>query len=365
MAQLNIEIFPHPSFLNRATQFQKKYNLVNILVPGDQKYSRRNLRSYSSRTCRFCGLSYPNTPFSNYSHLLPQMIGNTNLYSDFECDKCNETFSRFENDLAGFLGVSRSITGLSGEKQATGFSGRKIGVKSRSFVGDNILIIAPEDAQREGTTTTLTYLKNSFTPANVYKALLKCALSLLKEEEIRENYTHAIDYLSGRGVIMSGAVISGYQLSFKANMPLHVYIFHKKVLEDHVPTYVMCFYFQNHIITFPIPFDEVNNAGVSEQDIILPPPYFANEDALTALMPVPFIRDMCSIDKVEDEEDKIIIQVDPESLTNLSRYDPVTDTHEDAEYNLDIPKYIILTKDGVTIDPKNLSAFIKKQMEGK
>lgn len=363
MSQDTFSIFSHPDFEDRATQFQEKYDLVDFLITGDSRYSKRNLRPYSNRNCRFCGLSNPDTKFFDLSHLLPQMIGNTNLYSDFECDKCNKFFSGLENDLGAFLGVSRSITGLSGDKRAPGFVGRKLGAKSRSFVGDNILIIAPEDVKREGTKTTITYIKNAFTPANVYKALLKCVLSLLKDEELKENYARGIDYLSGKGVITSGAVISGYQLSFRTNMPLHVYTFRKKIKEDQIPTHVMCFYFQNHIITFPVPLDE--QGYVYSSDIFLPPPYFASEQDMTTLNPLPFLRDMSSIAKVDNEEDNIIIQLDPKSLTDLYRYDPATDTSEEVEYNPGKPRYIILTKDDVTIDPKALSAFIQEQMEEK
>ncbi|HSY61040.1 MAG TPA: hypothetical protein VK796_04145, partial [Cytophaga sp.] len=179
MEQAALDIFPHPDFADRAKLFFNKYELLTIKGPGNPNYSKRRLKKYKDRTCRFCGRSFPVTNFYNYSHLLPQLIGNGDMYSDFECDECNVIFSSYENDLAEFLGISRSITGMSGTKKTHGFVARKLSAKSRSFIGNNILIIAPEDLKREGNKTMITYTKNPFTPANVYRSFLKSALSLL------------------------------------------------------------------------------------------------------------------------------------------------------------------------------------------
>lgn len=365
MEMQTLHIFSHPGFDTWAKQFYDKYNLVDIITVGDSRYSKRNLRGYSIRICRFCGLSYPDTKFSNLSHLLPQMIGNTNLYSDFECDKCNAKFSGFENDLAGFLGISRSITGLSDEKQAPGFAGRRIGAKSRSYIGSNILIIAPEDVKKEGDKTTISYIKNAFTPSNVYKALFKCALSLLSDNEVNTNYRLALRYLAGKYAINNGAVITGYQLSFQTNFSLRVYIFRKKSNEDRIPTHVMCFQFQNHIISFPLPLHRADLCNASESEILFPPPYFTNEKDMITSMPVHFLRDMSSSVKIDDEEENFFFQLEPESLKDLCRYDPNTGKYEKVDYGSTTTKYIIVFKDGATVDPDTLIPFIKEQMEGK
>ncbi|RYZ62995.1 MAG: hypothetical protein EOP09_18300, partial [Proteobacteria bacterium] len=110
------------------------------------------------------------------------------MYSDFECDECNAYFSGLENDLAAYLGVSRSIAGLQSQKRAPGFSARRLKAKSRSFIGDNILIIAPEDLKSDGNSTSFTYTKNPYTPSLVYKALLKSGLSLLDDAIVKERY---------------------------------------------------------------------------------------------------------------------------------------------------------------------------------
>jgi hypothetical protein len=151
---------------------------------GEDAYSKRALRGYTSRSCLFCGRSYPEAPFKTLAHLAPQLIGNSNLYSDFECDDCNKVFSELEGDLAAFLGVSRSIVGVGKDKKTVGFKGRRLTAKSRSFMGEYILIVSPEEIETVGGTSTLKYTKNPFSPIAVYRAMLKVSLSLLGPEHV-------------------------------------------------------------------------------------------------------------------------------------------------------------------------------------
>jgi hypothetical protein len=363
MEQQILDIFAHPIFENRAKLFDERYDLIDIKGNDDPVYSKRNLKGFSCRTCRFCGRSYPDTTFSNYSHLQPKLIGNRNMYSDFECDRCNGYFSSLENDLAYYLGISRSITGLNGNKNVPGFSARRLHAKSRSFIGNNILIIAPEDYEREGNKITIRYVKNPYVPANVFKALLKSALSILDEREVKENYGHAIDYLMGKSLISQGALIAGYKLSFQLSLPFHVYHFQKKNKEDNIPTHVMVFHFQNHIIAFPVPLHRQDiPLYKTKYNIIMPPPYFTNMGNMEIAMPAPFQSDLSSINEVSDEEELINLILSENSLKDTWKYDPVTDQSVQEVYNPAGIKYLIFTKEGVTVNPRELSAFIEEQM---
>jgi hypothetical protein len=305
---------------------------------GDRRYSKRNLKGYSIRTCRFCQRSYPEAAFLNYSHLLPQLIGNPNLYSDFECDDCNALFSSFENDLASYLGVARSIVGLQGQKRAPGFLARKMQVKSRSFIGDNILILSPEDVKIDGNTTSITYTKNPYIPSKVYKALLKSALSLLNGKDIKDKYKHALAYLMGRIGMTEGALIGGYNLPFVMNMPIHVFCFQKINSKDKIPDHVICFNFQNRIIIFPIPSD-VDNEPSDDWKIIFPPPYFMNQTMMENAHPVPFVQKLLSTHPISDEYETITFQIDPELLENMWCYDPATNEMQQKGFDRSGVKY--------------------------
>lgn len=365
MEQLTFDLLSHPDFNDRAKEFYNNYDLVKVTVPGDPNLSKRSLQRSSERTCIFCNRTHPATTFSNYSHLVPQLMGNKDLYSDFECDKCNEKFSLFENDLAEFLGVSRSVTGVFGSARTLGFKARKLRTKSRSFIGDNILIIAPEDLRREGEKTTISYTKNPYVPANVYKALLKSALSLLGKSEIIQNYPLAIEYLVGKKVLQQGASISGYRLSFLINLPLHIYHFKKRIPNEKVPTDVMIFNFQNHIIALPIFLHNKDMAtNYDLYNVVIPPPYFFDQATMAKAMPVSFMTDLYSTEKVTDDEESLSLVLDPESLKNSVSYNPETQKIERTENGNNGIKYLILTKGNVTIDPKAFSTFIKEQTEG-
>ena len=81
-------------------------------------------------------------------------------------------------------------------------------------------------------------------------------------------------------------------------------------------------------------------------------------------MPVPYFRDLSSTTQVLDEEETFTIQLDTNVSENTWCYDPLTDKHEQKPHNLDDLQYMVIARNGVTIDPKELSAFIDKQMNG-
>ncbi|MCW3108918.1 MAG: endonuclease [Segetibacter sp.] len=357
-----LTLIPHPDFFEKAELFLDKYELSCVVIGGDERYSKRNLKGYSFRTCRFCQGSYPDVTFSNYSHLLPQLIGNTNLYSDFECDDCNAMFSGYENDLAEYLAISRSIVGLQGQKKAASFTARKMKAKSRSFIGDNILILAPEDVKMDGNTTSISYIKNPYIPSKVYKAILKSALSLLGDDDIERNCRAARAYLMNTISMKDGAFITGYRLPFTINLPLHVFCFTKKNQDDRIPDHLICFNFQNHILSIPLPSDELAKPG--DLNVVIPPPYFINQEIMKQSHPISFMHDLSSDIQVLDDEEIISFQMDPKDLENMSCYDPVTDTHAQRPFDRSGIKHIIITKEGVAVDPKELSKFITEQLEG-
>jgi hypothetical protein len=97
-------------YKNAFENFYTYYEVEDLIL--DVEDSRRKLKKRSERTCRFCNKSVPEASFKNTSHLVPSMMGNRYLLSDFECDACNSLFSGYENDLANYLGVERSFNPL-------------------------------------------------------------------------------------------------------------------------------------------------------------------------------------------------------------------------------------------------------------
>ena len=99
---------------SKADQFFSKYELKYKFDTNIDK--KRYLGKNNNKICRFCDKTEPNTSFKKDAHVIPQLIGNHKLLSNFECDICNDLFSIFENSLASYLGPLRTIAGIVGRK---------------------------------------------------------------------------------------------------------------------------------------------------------------------------------------------------------------------------------------------------------
>lgn len=66
--------------------------------------------------CRFCGKARPEVKYRKDAHVIPQLLGNRNVLSKMECDSCNEHFSMYENSLASYIGLFRTMARLPGQR---------------------------------------------------------------------------------------------------------------------------------------------------------------------------------------------------------------------------------------------------------
>lgn len=142
----------------------------------------------SKGTCRYCGKVVGNTKFSKVAHSLPELIGNKFLFSMDECDECNEYFDKnLENNLANFLGVSRTICQVRGKKGIPKYkskSGERIEV-----IGRDLLIIENHDSSlidvnKDTETVSIQAEYKTYVPVQVYKCFVKMAISIFPEKEL-------------------------------------------------------------------------------------------------------------------------------------------------------------------------------------
>ena len=143
------------------------------------------------RKCRFCS----NTDvkcFRKTAHAIPEFLGNKCIVSLDECDHCNNKFSKYESELASFLGPYLAMGKIKGKRglpkvKGVGFeltrSDKKISISSHKDINDAIYF--------DPFTNTLKLRahlpKHKFVPRDAYKALCKIALSILPEDEL-ENF---------------------------------------------------------------------------------------------------------------------------------------------------------------------------------
>ncbi len=337
---------------------------------GDNKYAEKQLKKRGERVCRFCKKDSHQTTFKNDAHLVSKFLGNTTMFSDFECDKCNSLFSGYETDLSYFLGVGRSFLGLKEAKKAPGLITDDVIIKSRIFKGHNILILSSkifdnqdQVEQRRAGTVSIEYTKSSYTPLKVYKALLKSAISILPAEVAIRDYTAAISYLMSSSSC-TGPMIYGYQFPFNINMPLHIQLFAKRDKNELIPTHVAGFYFKNQIIFFPLLFN-IADIALSDREIEMPlaPPFFLSGNTIVEITPNFFQNDLSTSEKKDDDRETVTLKIDPTIYQSLSGYDPVNDVFYEGPYDPANTKYLIFSDDNTIFtqqEIKELSEMIIK-----
>src|SRR5688572_20545129 len=190
------DIISLPDFKSWEESFEEKYYQVDYIINRNPDFRKpgKGKKAIEGRICRFCGGDHTQKKFVRDAHLVSKYLGNTTLFSSFECDECNEKFGKVESDLANYMGLSRSILGLSDISQAPGLVAKRLKVKSRSFYGHNILILSKQDInevntpeERKSGIIKIPYTKPPYVPSNVFKGLLKAAFSILPEDEVKNN----------------------------------------------------------------------------------------------------------------------------------------------------------------------------------
>lgn len=284
---MNQQIHTYPSQEQTLKNFLDHYELQSLVLCPNS--AQPGLKARKDRICRFCGSSNGSSSFINEAHLIPQMLGNRYLISDFECDNCNMLFSKFENDFANWLGISRSILGTVGKKGKPKFkSPDGINSNPNFLQGEqkvyNVLLNSNKNFinyDQKSSKTTIKYKKEPYLPINVYKILLKIALSILPEDEVEE-YCNIIKTLinSKKESILThfSQVIHCTAIPITENKDrLVCYLFKRKDSNENIPFQLFTIHYENIFISIPIPLhkgDIKNGLYNSEVNFRFPPPIF-------------------------------------------------------------------------------------------
>jgi len=369
-SEMNIlPLYGHPKYCDQTELFISKYDLVEAVMLGDNRFSKASLKPIKERICRFCTKPYPETKFSNYSHLFPQSLGFQNLFSDFECDECNHKFGANESDLVNFIGISRSIAALNQEGLGPTFKGKLVSARSKIYANENIVVLSvdelPSDEisiqERKAGILRIPYTKQPYIPLKVYKALLKSALSMISEEEIRNHYSNAIRFLRGEFIVTEGCILSWFNMPIPVDHLPVAYLFKKRNSSDNLHTHIVSCYFQNHIINIPIPLHNLDMPTAKGNfQLLFTPPFFATHE-LENIEVLPGRKDMSSDKKVSDDIEVLTIAKDKSSNEKAVKYDPVTDTITETNDEPESTRRIIFSKDGFSVNPKEFSAYIRRE----
>lgn len=246
------------------------------------------------RVCRFCHKKSPFVSFHKDAHVISELLGNKTYISDFECDDCNGKFGRYENELASYLGIVRTVQSVKGKKVPK-FKSADRTLDIASTVVDDITnqvkfrrydgLDKTFEFDRENNMTIINYKKATYTPLSVYKALLKIALSVIPPQHL-VNYKHALEYLITKkqdDKFTGFAILTRYimPLTFQFPSPT-VMLFKKKNGTDNLFTHVFVLYALNSIFQIVIPFNILDRPlfmpGSSGVDTFWCPPLFGNRD---------------------------------------------------------------------------------------
>ncbi|BAV06708.1 HNH endonuclease [Filimonas lacunae] len=356
-----------PGFEEHAKLFFRIYDLESSHTCPEMKMT--GLKPKTSRRCRFCGNSYsPNTKFRKDAHLFPNLLGNRYLVSDFECDRCNSTFSKYENDLANFLGASRVLNDVKGKEKIKFVSPEKslrAEKTNLSNIQEGILpegLLFDRDNISDQTFTfdkntgqaKITYTKPSYRPINVYKIFLKMALSCIKEEDTKY-FKRTLEILMTKeldGSIESLCTMGVYTQHIAGGYPAPIgFLYRRKDTTSFIyPAYVFALYFQNYIYQMFIPYCIFDLPLYFKSAIpyIWSPPVFSTEVEIPKITYSPI--NLGRTDMVKGEKHSVNFKVSQDELTNIVRYDPATKTTEASQLDLENAKGIFFIDENARIN---------------
>lgn len=156
----------------------------------NRKYSCLNIKD-SNCKCRFCGKQKPEVSFRNRAHAVSETLGNKRIISiDNECDSCNLMFSKYEKDLTSFLFPFLILNGIKGKKGMRKYKTLD-GKSSLTYTDDLIKICEKQGFTRVSENKDkhemqYKYYSDGYVSRNIYKILVKMALSLLPEEKFNK-----------------------------------------------------------------------------------------------------------------------------------------------------------------------------------
>jgi hypothetical protein len=298
--------------------FFESYELEKEIYCPAQKMV--GLKSKNERQCRFCGKKSPSVSFHKIAHIIPELLGNRHLVSDYECDQCNEKFGKYENDFANYLGIARTMQSVKGKKQPKFKPNEHISMATVNdpFDGEIIEIKRTDptndvfEFNKETNQTIIHFKLLPYTPLKIYKCLLKIALTVVDERDSR-NYKFAFDVINSTTY---DADSKGFHYITKYSMPYTfqyalptIMLFRKKNPMDALITHVFVLNALNMIFHIPIPLHaqdkrHYDSGGVTQK---LCPPIFGT-DSIEGLEPIQqHTGDYKSNIRVKDQMSKLVL----------------------------------------------------------
>ncbi|WP_439695842.1 hypothetical protein ACFGVS_23705 [Mucilaginibacter sp. AW1-7] len=357
-----MKFYTYTEFLPQMQEFFKCYEPLGFI--GIENLAPVSLKYPKERECRYCGQAWPQVTFDQDAHIISQLLGKNNLLCDYECDNCNALFSKYESAFVNWLGITRTIVGTRNRKnnipEFKSGSGKIVaaneellnrkGTKITSvFENDNAIVIDPKEG-----TTTITYLKRSYIPFNVFRILLKIAFASLQEDELKD-YQKVLEVLVNpkphpEFLRFAHVLCFHLPLEQQAKSP-YGFIFRKKEPLARNPKHFFIFYYANQVFSYPLPFSlpDLQNGCYTKIECIFPPPLFL-EPTMPQSIVSATMKAMGGLESVKDDQEIVGFQFDPEDLKNVVSIDPITGQIKDTTFDPTSIVSVFLMDDGNEIN---------------
>ena len=314
--------------------------------------------------CLFCKRKYPSTTFKNDAHIIPELLGNKYLVSDFECDECNLKFGKYDDHLAKFLGISRTLNGVKTKGKFASFKSadeRLRAGKSTFNVIPGIEISSFDDIDNPIDFDFVTgagsvkVKKQSYRPLHVFKSFVKMALCCIKQPEI-SSYQLAIDYLLSERLdesLKGASRLLAYRISYPCWTSPFGILFRKKDPSKKLPTHIFVLFAHGTIYQILVPFhvDDLKFYNDSPMKLNRFPPISHHPGAADVLDFYQADFDLSSKNLVKGEEEKINFQIAESDLMRMASYNMGTKQIEKLDGFTSSIRKILLVKPGFTINP--------------
>lgn len=219
--------------------------------------SRINIgeKDKKKRECRWCHRtikSEPKATFNEVAHAISEGLGNKNLILYEECDECNHKFATsIEVDIINQLKLLNTFGGIVGKN---GIPKIKFGGTTIENKGDKKIEISSNQIEfKDDVPVAIHYNGDSIILQNIYKALCKFALGLVKDKELLKLYEWTINWINGNEKAIKLPIVKElFTYKFFPKYPvLQLYI--RKNNNENVPQMFAIFYHTNIVYLYIIP----------------------------------------------------------------------------------------------------------------
>ena len=229
--------------------------------PGDR---RTHLGSQTPRVCRFCRQNDATVSFRARAHAIPEAFGNKTLFTNYECDQCNQVFgTTIENDLGAYTKPDRVFARIPGKRSVPSLKQHgsvehpwRVDVENGVFrfteYEDDPLV----KVVHEGNRIELVVTRDAYTPIAVMKAFVRIGLTLVPESEL-PNFPDTLDWIretdhGHRGPLRMPAAVT-FRPGPMPNDVISAAVLRRKAAAREVPYAFVVLAFGNHQYQVCIP----------------------------------------------------------------------------------------------------------------